>query len=118
MKHVFGPYSAFFQHGPSVWFKRVCGEVQRTTTYVYKAGNRVYQLTSPDGEVYRMQSYTQIYDPKLTITDLDTLAERLTLPDGWRYESRLLTEDSELKADGLAYVINDDLGNSYQKILR
>ena len=32
-------------------------------------------------------------------------------------ESRVLTENSELEADGLAYVINDDLGNSYQKIL-
>ena len=31
-------------------------------------------------------------------------------------EARVLTEDSELEADGLAYVINDDLGNSYQKI--
>ena len=38
---------------------------------------------------------TSYGDPKLTIADLDTLAERLTLPDGWRYESRLLTEDSE-----------------------
>lgn len=45
-------------------------QVQRTTTYVYKAGNRVYELTTPDGEVDRMQSYTQIFDPKLTITDL------------------------------------------------
>ena len=57
-------------------------------------------------------------DAELTIADLETLGERLTLPDGWRYETRVLTEDSELKADGLAYVINDDLGNSYQKILR
>lgn len=54
-------------------------EVQRTTTYLYKAGNMVYELTSPDGDVYRMQSYSQIVDPTLTIDDLGTLGERLEL---------------------------------------
>ena len=37
-------------------------EVQRTTTFTYYAGNMVYELTSPDGDVYRMQSYAQIVD--------------------------------------------------------
>ncbi|MEM7534597.1 MAG: hypothetical protein AAF639_20620 [Chloroflexota bacterium] len=91
-------------------------EVRRTTTFLYKAGNMVYELTSPEGEVYRMQSYTQIIDPTLTIDDLETLGERLDLPAGWRYQARVLTEDSLLTADGLAFVINDNLGNSYQKI--
>ena len=38
------------------------------------------------------------------------------LPDGWAYQARVLTEDSELKVDGLAYLINDNLYNSYQKV--
>lgn len=42
-------------------------EVQRTTTYLYKAGNMVYELTSPEGEVYRMQSYAQLIDPTLIL---------------------------------------------------
>ena len=92
-------------------------EVQRTTTYTYSASNKVYELTSPEGEVYRMQSYAQIVDPTLTIADLETLGERLDLPEGWSYQSRVLTEESKLIADGLAYVINDELGNSYQKVL-
>lgn len=91
-------------------------EVQRTTTFSYWAGNRVYELISPEGDVYRMQSYSQIVDPTLTIADLETLGERLDLPEGWRYEARILAENSDLKADGLAYVINDDLLNSYQKV--
>jgi len=91
-------------------------EVQRTTTFTYYADNMVYELTSPEDDVYRMQSYSQIVDPTLTIDDLETLGERLELPEGWRYQARLLTEASELKADGLAYVINDELGNSYQKV--
>ncbi|MEM7134390.1 MAG: hypothetical protein AAF702_49425 [Chloroflexota bacterium] len=91
-------------------------EVQRSTTYTYNARATVYELISPAGEVYRMQSYSQIIDPTLTIDDLETLGERLELPEGWRYQARVLTEDSKLIADGLAYVIADDLLNSYQKV--
>jgi hypothetical protein len=92
-------------------------EVQRSTTWTYSAGNMVYELISPAGDVYRMQSYSQIVDPALTIADLETLGERLDLPEGWRYETRLLTEESELTADGLAYVIQDELSNTYQKVI-
>lgn len=92
-------------------------EVQRTTVFVYLKGNMVYELSAPNGDVYRMQSYAQIADPNLTIADLETLAPRLGLPDGWTYRARVLTEDSELKANGLAYVINDNLYNSYQKVI-
>lgn len=91
-------------------------EVQRTTTYTYAAGNMIYELISPEGEAYRMQSYSQIIDPTLTIDDLEMLGDRLNLPEGWSYQARTLTEDSFLKADGLALVINDDFGNSYQKV--
>lgn len=92
-------------------------EVQRSTTFTYSAGSMVYELISPAGDVYRMQSYSQIVDPALTIADLETLGERLDLPEGWRYKTRILTQNNELTADGLAYVINDELGNSYQKII-
>jgi hypothetical protein len=46
--------------------------------------------------------------------DLETLGARLMLPEGWTYQARRLDADLELKADGLAYVINDDFYNSYQ----
>ncbi|MEO0597314.1 MAG: hypothetical protein AAF126_14490 [Chloroflexota bacterium] len=91
-------------------------EVQRNTTYTYLAGNMVYELISPEGDVYRMQSYSQIVDPNLTIDDLETLGDRLDLPEGWRYQARILTENSLLVADGLALVINDDFQNAYQKV--
>jgi hypothetical protein len=91
-------------------------EVHRTTVWVYKAGNRVYELISPAGEVYMMQSYAQIADPTLTIDDLEDLGSRLELPEGWSYQSRVLEEDVQLKANGLAYVINDNLYNAYQRV--
>lgn len=92
-------------------------QVQRTTSFFYRAGNLVYELTSPKGDVYRMQSYAQIVDPNLTIADLEQLGNRLKLPQGWKYQARMLKADSELKADGLAYVVNDDFSNSYQKVM-
>ena len=64
-----------------------------------------------------MQSYSHIVDDTLTIDDLETLGDRLDMPEGWSYEARALSEDSALIADGLAFVLNDELMNSYQKIL-
>ena len=89
-------------------------EVQRDTTYTYNAGQAVYELTSPEGDVYIMQSYSQIEDKELTIDQLASLGDVLRLPHGWSYSTRTLTEDYELVTNGLAYVINDNLYNSYQ----
>ena len=92
-------------------------EVQRITTYTYNAGEMVYELTSADGSIYRMQSYAQFIDPNLTIDGLEDLGKRLTLPEGWSYKARVLEAETLLSADGVAYVVNDDLGNSYQKVI-
>lgn len=91
-------------------------QVQRSTTYTYNADEMVYELTSPEGAVYRMQSYSQIVVPTLTIEDLESLGERLSLPEGWVFNARTLSETEYLVADGLAFVINDELGSSYQRV--
>ena len=93
----------------------VANEVQRETVYTYQAGKPVYELTSPEGDVYIMQSYAQITDKDLTLDGLASLGSKLSLPDGWAYSTRTLAEDFELVTTGLAYVINDDLYNSYQR---
>lgn len=93
----------------------VPNEVHRDTVYTYEAGRPVYELTSPEGDVYIMQSYSQIEDETLTIDDLASLGSKLSLPDGWKYSTRTLVEDYELVTVGLAYVINDELYNSYQR---
>ncbi|MEM9777001.1 MAG: hypothetical protein AAF902_20655 [Chloroflexota bacterium] len=91
-------------------------EVQRTTTFIFYAGDMVYELISPEGDVYRMQSYTHQVDPTLTIDDLEMLGDRLSLPEGWRYQARVLSEGSQMVADGLAFVLNDEFLNAYQKV--
>lgn len=90
--------------------------VQRSTTFVFKAGNEVYKLVNPQGETYIMQSYSRKIKSDLTIDDLPSLASSLNLPVGWTFQSEILSADLEVVADGLAFVISDDLQNAYQKI--
>jgi hypothetical protein len=89
--------------------------IRRSTSYLYKAGKLVYELVSPKGDVYMMQSYSQIVDPKLSIDDLPNLGKRLKLPKGWKFRTRTLSADYTLTAKGTAYLVQDDLFNSYQR---
>ena len=90
-------------------------KVMRTTRYLFKKGNTLYELISPTGTHYVMQSYSQIIDPKLTEADLATLGKRLSLPAGWRYEVHPLDQDYTMQTSGVAYVLQDELKNSYQR---
>ena len=90
-------------------------EVTRTTNFIYRAGSAVYELTSPGGDVYVMQSYSQIMNPTLSMKDLPVLSEQLKLPAGWTYRSRVLDQDLSLIANSIAYVLQDNLFNSYQR---
>ena len=90
-------------------------EVQRTTNFIYRAGGAVYELTAPGREVYVMQSYSQIVNPTLSMKDLASLDQQLKLPTGWTYRSRVLDQDLSMVANGIAYVLQDNLMNSYQR---
>lgn len=90
--------------------------VLRTTTYTFDAGEEIYELTSPGGATYVMQSLSLIADPTLTFADLPTLGSRLTLPMGWTYAARTLSAELVLDADGEATVLTDDLSNTYQRV--
>jgi hypothetical protein len=89
--------------------------VSRTTRYVFKKGRPVYELVSPKGVVYVMQSYSLIVDPRLTMAQLSTLGSRLKLPKGWQYRVRVPTENLVLSVNGTAYVLQDEFQNSYQR---
>ena len=93
-------------------------DVERDTVFVYNAGEPVFELTDPDGHVYMMQSYSQIVDPNLSYDQLAELGSRLQLPEGWTFSTRVLDEAFSLTTEstgGVAYVINDELLNSYQR---
>ena len=61
-----------------------------------------------------MQAYCIGVDPTLTEAQLAGLGERLALPEGWSYRTRLL--DEELVVDTtatIATVVQDELENTY-----
>ncbi len=88
--------------------------VDRRTVFTFGAGRPVFELVDPHGQRWVMQTYSQTVDAGLSLADLPDLAERLALPDGWRYETRTLTEP--LRVDTTtrdAHVTQDNLANSY-----
>ena len=99
--------------GQQAW---VPNQVARDTIFTFLAGKPVFELTAPDGHVYVMQSYSQIVDPTLAYRDLPGLGSILKLPAAWSYSSKTLTSTLELNSNGLAYVVNDNLGDSYQRL--
>lgn len=89
--------------------------VRRDTTVRFEAGARVYELIDDASAVYVMQSYSLQVQAQ-TLASLETLGERLHLPTGWRFRTRVLTEPLRVTAvDGYATVVPDDFSNTYQR---
>jgi hypothetical protein len=90
-------------------------KVARNTTWLFKGGRPVYELIGPDGAVYLMQSYS-VQKQNQTPDTLAKLDSQLKLDNGWKFRTLTLKNDFEVKAqDGMAYVVQDDFGNTYQK---
>jgi haloalkane dehalogenase len=90
--------------------------VSRESQYVYEPGKNVYELLAPDGRSYIMQSYSLEVDPNLNEEGLARLSGRLTLPKGWQYRVRKLSEPLIVRNTGSkAYVLQDNFRNSYQR---
>ncbi len=91
--------------------------VARNNTWVYVPGRRIFELVDPDGARYVMQLYNTGVDRDLAYADLETLGERLSLPDGWAYRSYIAEQGLSVSAvDGIARAINDDFSNVYQLV--
>ena len=89
-------------------------KVDRGAVFFFDAGKPVYELVDPDGLAYVMQALCIGVDPDTTEASLVTLGERLDMPEGWSYRTRIL--DRELVVDTtatIATVIQDEFENSY-----
>ncbi len=89
-------------------------KVNRGAVFYWDAGKSVYELVGPDGKVYVMQALCMGVDVTMTEDSLLTLGDRLALPEGWSYRTRVLTE--ELVVDttaSIATVLQDEFENSY-----
>lgn len=101
-------------HQPPVTAPYERRHVNRGAVFFFDAGSPVHELVDPEGNAYVMQAYCVGVDSTLTSDALAELGERLSLPDGWAYRTRIL--DTELVVDttaSLATVIQDELENTY-----
>ncbi len=90
--------------------------IDRTTDWYFNKGSPAFELIDEKGTVYVMQSYSQIVDPSLGYDQLAALGSRLKLPPGWKYLPVTLDADLKMHAAGKAYIVQDDLENTYQRV--
>jgi hypothetical protein len=89
-------------------------KINRGAVFFWDAGKKVYELVNPDGLEYVMQARCIGVDPTISEESLDTLGDKLSLPAGWSYRVRVLSE--ELVVDTTAHVatvLQDEFENSY-----
>jgi hypothetical protein len=103
------PIGADFAAGPYT-----IRNVNRGAVFFFDAGKTVYELVDPEGRAFVLQARCVGVDPSMTEESLATLGERLALPEGWSYRTRVL--DVELVVDTsatLATVVQDEFENTY-----
>jgi len=89
-------------------------KIRRNSKYEFLKGQPVFLLQSPDGHTWVMQTYTTHTDASLTAADLPNLAQRLKLPEGWRFKAKTLEQDLIIHTTGLANIVPDNLEDMYQ----
>lgn len=106
-------------NGPSPSYED--STVERKVIPLWKKGTKVFELIAPNcSAAYTMQTmWIGGRDGEWgsrNVTDLDTI--ELDLPEGWTYQSRILSQDRVVPlVNGTATVLTDSAGNAYSKLL-
>lgn len=88
--------------------------VNRGAVFFFDAGSPVHELVNADGLAYVMQAYCIGVDPTLTQETLPALGDRLDLPAGWSFRTRILDEELVVDTSAtIATVLQDELENTY-----
>ncbi len=89
-------------------------KVNRGAIFFFDAGRPVYELVNPAGEAYVLQARCVGVDPEMSEEALETLGDRLALPEGWSYRVRILEEEFVIDTSSSpATVLQDEFENSY-----
>ncbi|HSO44357.1 MAG TPA: hypothetical protein VLQ47_02440 [Rhodoferax sp.] len=91
-------------------------EITRDTEWFFAKGKPVYLLRAPQGKVWVMQVYSHAVDKTLAVDNLHQIGSKLTLPEGWKFEVKVLEKDlsqEPRRAKGIAYIMRDNLANTY-----
>lgn len=89
-------------------------KVNRGVIFFWDEGQTIHELINPEGHAYVMQALCTGVDPTMSPESLLTLGERLELPDGWSYRTRVLEEELIVDTTStIATVLQDEFENSY-----
>lgn len=89
----------------------------RDTDMTIWKGSRVYILDDPEGNSFVMKSAGLIKDPDQKFEDLKDLGSRLKLAEGWSFRTKILEEELVFKTkDGKSFIVQDDIGNTYDRV--
>jgi len=78
--------------------------VERDTEFTFFAGQVVHEVTDADGGVYVLFSFDLAAAESWDVSELDGIAGFVSLPDGWRYSSRITSEEEVYASGGVATV--------------
>ena len=88
--------------------------VNRGAVFFWDAGKSVFELVNPEGKAYVMQALCMGVDATMSEESLATLGARLSMPPGWSYRTRVLSEELVIDTTAtLATVLQDEFENSY-----
>jgi hypothetical protein len=88
--------------------------VHRDSVWFLEANKPIYELISPQGKVFVMQSYSTQIRPQ-TMASLDKLNTQLHLPEGWTFKTGIIKQPVKIAPENnTTFVLQDDFLNSYQ----
>ena len=86
----------------------------RKSTFLFKKGEPVFVLEDKEGTPWVMQAFSKIKDPSQTYDSLETLGDKITPPEGWKYRVVVLDKDLTISTpQGYNWIVQDELGNTY-----
>jgi hypothetical protein len=101
---------------------QIRARVERTTTFIYRAGRVVHELTDREGGKWILFSVPlskTIHDPEgngtIDPNEIDAFAQ-IKGPWWWTYSSRRLDEDLVVAVSGVAEVVASTWGAAWQQI--
>jgi hypothetical protein len=86
-------------------------QIARDTEKRYLKGRPVFELISPDGTNWIMQS---AIDQPLRLDSFAGIANVMKLPEGWSFRYRILNRDLVMRSNGSAQILQDDMMNVYE----
>lgn len=89
--------------------------INRYTDFIFFKDRKIYELITDKNVVYTLQAASKEIIKDQKPEDLDSLQEKLKLPDGWTFRVRVPADDVIFKIRGEAHVIQDEFRNTYQR---